>query len=269
MNDIIQELNDMRYLNWARTRKSSGTAGSFLKSYDDTGKKKKYYKLSDSDPVKGIIGHECINEIVVQRLLDFFGIEHLEYTLIHAMVTVDGRDYETYLCRSEDYKEADESKIPLEDYFIMNRENGETPFDFCSRMGWEKYVYEMFLIDYLVLNRDRHGANIEVLRNSKTKAVRLAPLFDHGLCLVCRCHTEDELNDFDVMEDRRVQAFVGTNSTLENVRSIPNSFLKELPDLTETDLDQIFEGLETIIGSAYIVKMKSMIWGRWGALDRI
>ena len=185
------------------------------------------------------------------------------------MVNVEGKDYETYLCRSEDYKDADESKIPLEDYFIMNRENGETPFDFCKRMGWEKYVYEMFLIDYLVLNRDRHGANIEVLRSSKNKTVRLAPLFDHGLSLVCRCHTEDELNDFDVMEDRRVQAFVGTNSTLENVRSIPKSFLKRLPKPAETDLDKIFEDIDTIIGSAYIVKMKSMIWERWGALGRI
>ena len=58
MRDVIYELTDMRYLSWAKTRKSSGTAGSFLKSYDDTGKKKKYYKLSDSDPVNGITGHE-------------------------------------------------------------------------------------------------------------------------------------------------------------------------------------------------------------------
>ena len=94
----------------------SGSAGSFLKSYDDTGKKKKYYKLSDFDPVKGIIGHECVNE--------------------------------------------------------------------------------MFVIDYLVLNRDRHGANIEILRDLKTKTVRPAPLFDHGLSLVCRCHTSEELNFF-------------------------------------------------------------------------
>lgn len=44
MNDIISDLQDMRYLNWTRTRKSSGTAGSFLKAYDDSGKKKKILK---------------------------------------------------------------------------------------------------------------------------------------------------------------------------------------------------------------------------------
>jgi hypothetical protein len=269
MKDIIYELNDMRYLNWTKTRKSSGTAGSFLKSYDESGKKKKYYKLSETDPVNGIIGHECVNEIVVQRLLDFFGIEHLEYTLVHAQVTIEGKDYETYLCESEDFKRADESKISLEDYYAINKEEGESPLGFCRRMGWEKYVYEMFFIDYLVLNRDRHGANTEVLRDTKTKNVRLAPLFDHGLSLVCRCHTQEELKDFDVLKDRRVQSFVGSSSTLENAGIIPKTFFDGLPKLEETDFDKIFEGLDTVIGCGFIEKMREMIWGRWCSLGCI
>ena len=54
MTDIIKELQDYRYLSWTKTRKYSGTAGSFLKAYDDTGDTKKYYKLSDYDPMKGM-----------------------------------------------------------------------------------------------------------------------------------------------------------------------------------------------------------------------
>lgn len=269
MKDIIYELNDMRYLSWAKTRKSSGTAGSFLKSYDDTGKRKKYYKLSDSDPVHGITGHECVNEIVVQRLMDLFGIEHLKYTLIHALVTIEGKDYETYLCESDDYKNADEGKVSLEDYYSMKKISGESPFEFCKRMGWEQYIYEMLFIDYLVLNRDRHGANIEVLRDLKAKTVRLAPLFDHGLSLVCRCHSKDELDAFDVLEDRKVQAFVGTSSTFENVNLIPKSFFEKLYKLNEADLDSIFEGLDAIIEKEYIDKMRSMIWERWCKLGYI
>ena len=76
MNDIIHEIQDMRYLKWTRTRNSSGTAGSFLKSYDNTGKRKMYYKLSDYDSRKGIVSHECVNEIIAQRLLDILEIEH-------------------------------------------------------------------------------------------------------------------------------------------------------------------------------------------------
>ena len=269
MNDIITELHDMSYLNWTKTRKSSGTAGSFLKAYDDTGKKKKYYKLSDYDQLNGIVGHECINEIVVQRLLQKLGIKHLEYTLVHAAVRIDGKEYETYLCESEDYKEPGESKLSLEDYYAMEKEKDESPLEFCNRKGWDTYIYEMTVIDYLVLNRDRHGANIEVLRNPKKKADRLAPLFDHGLSLVCRCHTLQELEHYDVLEDKRIQSFIGTSSALQNVRIVPKSFLKRLPKLTENDIADIFEGLEDIIGEAYINKMHDMIWKRWCSLDSI
>ena len=269
MKDVIIELQDMRYLNWAKTRKSSGTAGSFLKSYDDSGRTKIYYKLSDYDPVKGIVGHECVNEIVVQRILWLLGIEHLEYRLIHAMVRIENQDYETWLCASEDYKREGESKIALEDYYVMEKAADESPMDFCKRMGWEKQIYGMLVIDYLVLNRDRHGANMEVLRDSKNQKVRLAPLFDHGISLVCRCHNAEELKKYDVLEDKRVQFFVGTNSVLQNVRMVPKEFLNQLPKLKKTDLTSVFEGLEDVIGNEYVLKMQEMIWKRWCELDHI
>lgn len=269
MKDIIKELQDLSYLNWAKTRKSSGTAGSFLKSCDDTGNKKKYYKLSDYDPVKGIIGHECVNEIVVQRLLRLLQIEHLEYTLIHALVRIDDRIFETYLCESESFRKESEAKIPLEDYYQMEREEGESPFDFCRRKGWEKYLYEMLLTDYLVLNRDRHGANIEVLRDEKKKTVRLAPLFDHGLSLLCRCHSADEVDRFDVLEDKKVQSFVGTSSTLENLKLIPGKFLEKIPPLKEEELYGLFEELDGVIGVNFIDKMRDMIGKRWCSLGHI
>lgn len=51
--------------------------------------KKIYYKLSNYDSEKGIIGHECVNEIIVDRLLSILGVEHLEYQLIHADIEID------------------------------------------------------------------------------------------------------------------------------------------------------------------------------------
>jgi len=266
MKDIITDLQDMRYLSWTKSRKSSGTAGSFLKSYDDSGKVKKYYKLSDFDPVRGIVGHECVNEIIVQRLLSHLKIRHLEYRLIHAVINIEGKDYETWLCESDDYKSGDESKIALEDYYLLNRMDGETPFSFCIRNGWAEEIYGMLLIDYLVLNRDRHGANLEVLRSRKDKSVRLAPLFDHGLSFVCRCHDKSELKVFDVMEDRPVQAFVGTGSTLTNIGLVPEDFINKLPPIDENTLDKVLEGLEDILGNEYLQKIRKMIRERWANL---
>jgi len=168
MNRIIYEKQDMTYLSWSKIRNSSGTAGSFLKAYSMLGGKKTYYKLSNFDQMGGIIGHECVNEIIVDRLLDILGIPHLHYQLIHADVLIAGKTHEVYLCASEDFKQRGESKLALDAYWDIEHQEGESALDFCILNGWEEYIYQMLVVDFLILNRDRHGANIEVLRNSRT-----------------------------------------------------------------------------------------------------
>lgn len=59
------------------------------------------------------------DEIIVNRLLTLLGIPHLEYQLIHAKVEIDGQEYETYLCMSEDFKEPGESKIDMEEMGVL------------------------------------------------------------------------------------------------------------------------------------------------------
>ncbi len=51
----------MTYLSRLEIR-SFAAAGSFLKAYSDLGGIKTYYKLSNYDSVRGVTGHECINE---------------------------------------------------------------------------------------------------------------------------------------------------------------------------------------------------------------
>ena len=169
---VILQLQDLRYLQWTKIRHSSGTAGSFLKATARIRGERWYYKLSDYDPYRGIVGHECVNEIIADRLLTILQIPHLSYQLIHALVLVDGKEYVTWLCRSKDYRQNGESKIALDTYYQMEKREGESPLEFCFRQGWEKYISEMLLVDFLILNRDRHGANVEVLRNRQTKTIR-------------------------------------------------------------------------------------------------
>lgn len=90
-SQIVASKQDLTALPWAKARQSSGTAGPFLKSYDDLGPRKVYYKLSGYDVVNGIVGHECVDEIVVDRLLEILGVEHVAYQLMHADVFVGGQ----------------------------------------------------------------------------------------------------------------------------------------------------------------------------------
>lgn len=264
---IIKDLQDMTYLNWSVFRNSSGTAGSFLKSYSELGGKKIYYKLSNFDKKNGVTGHECVNEIIVDRLLTVLGIPHLEYQLIHADVMIDGKTHDVYMCASEDFKQRGESKIALDAYKERESLPGESALDFCIRMGWEEYIYQMLVVDFLILNRDRHGANIEILRNSRKKELYPAPLFDHGLSLLCRCQGDGAAEQFDVMEDKPCNNYIGSRSSYENILLIPADKRPKLNVLRENDREFILEGLDGVISQTFQNKIWEMIWKRWCAYE--
>lgn len=260
---IIREKQDMRYLKWSRIRQSSGTAGSFLKSYEVINGRKRYYKLSDYDPLYGIVGHECVNEIIAGRLMDVLGMPHLEYSLIHAQIVIDEKEYDTWLNASDDFKRPGESKLAIEDYYFNARYPEETTMAFAERMGWLDHIFQMIYLDFLILNRDRHGANIEVLRLADERQVRLAPFFDQGLSLLCRCHKSSEVSDYDVMSDMPVQAFFGSRSVLENLKMIPKKELSLLCKKGIGTRDGLFDGLEDILMVEYYDKIWEMISRRF------
>lgn len=262
-NRIIKDKQDLTFLQWSHIRSSSGTAGTFLKSESNLDGVKKYYKLSNYDPVKGVVGHECINEIIVDRLLTILGVDHLSYELIYADIEIEGRIHTTYLCASENFKIHGESKAPLDDYYKINANKGESRYDFCVRQGWQKYVDTMIAVDYLILNRDRHGANIEVLRNARAKTLRIAPLFDHGLSLLYSCISEAEAEKFDILEDKRCNNFIGSYSCYENLQLIKDKKKIFSDQLKPHHREVIFEGLEDILSDTFKDKIWNMIYERY------
>lgn len=267
MSEVINELQDLTYLKWEKIRHSSGTAGSFLKSQEIVKGTKYYYKLSNYNEIDGIVGHESVNELIVARLLNYLGIEHLDYDLVHAKVVVDDREHETYFSSSKDFKKLGDSKNTFETYYELEKLKGETVIEFCRRKGWKKKIDEMMLIDFLVLNRDRHGANIEVLKSREEKTVRLAPLFDQGLSLLFNCHNDKEIMDVDVLEDKPVQSFFGGNSTFENLKLMEKENLIPVPFFDENLHKKLYEGLETVVSSIWIDTTWKMLVERRGVYE--
>ena len=261
--DIIHEKQDLTDLSWSKIRSASGMAGSFLKATSSLGGKKIYYKLSSYDSMRGVIGHECVNELIAGRLLTILGIEHLKYQLIHADIIVNEQKIETYLCASEDFKQRFEDKVALDVYYELEHEPGESPLAFCIRNGWADYIYKMLVADFLLLNRDRHGANIEVLRNTRKKTIRLAPIFDNGLSLLFSCHDENAVDAFDVMQNWAIQCFVGSRSAQENLKLIPPDALPSLNLLKESDRETILSGLNSVLPQPWLDKIWDMIDRRW------
>lgn len=261
--DIVKTKQDLTYLSWTKSRNSSGTAGSFLKAYSELGGKKIYYKLSNYDSMRGVIGHECVNELIVDRLLTTLGVGHLHYQLIYADIMVNERQQEVFLCASEDFKKRGESKIALDVFYDSEHRKGETPLEFCIRKGWAGYIYTMLAVDFLILNRDRHGANIEVLRDSRKHTVRLAPLFDHGLSLLFSCLSDEMVDKYDVMEDRLTNTYIGSRSTLENLQLIPRGQFPKLSSLQPEHRSFLMQDLDGVISQNLQDKIWDMIWKRW------
>lgn len=266
---VIREKQDLTFLKWAHIRSSSGTAGTFLKSGSLLDNVKKYYKLSNYNPGQGVIGHECINEIIVDRLLTILGVEHLSYELILADIEVEHRTFTTWLCASEDFKERGESKIALDDFYRTNADRGESHYDFCVRNGWRKYIDTMLAVDYLILNRDRHGANIEVLRNSRKRILRIAPLFDHGLSLLFSCRTQEDAAGFDVLEDKPCQNFIGGHSCYDNLNLIRDKKGVFPHALHADDREKLFEGLEGTLPEIFFDQIWKMIFGRYTIYENL
>ena len=262
MAKIILKQKDLRNLKWTNIRSSSGTNGMLLKAYDITKKGKVYYKISCFNSADGFTGHECINELIVDRLLNILKIDHLDYTLVNSKILIEEKEYDTYICFSNDFKNKDERKIPFDVFYKTNKLNNESIEDFFKRNGWEKYLYSMILVDYIIMNRDRHGANCEILK-SKYGNIRVAPLYDHGISLLFSCHTKREIEEFDVLRDYPAQTILNTKSTKENLNIIPKEFFQNLNKLTYSDKDEIMNDLHYIITKEHADKIWQMIWERW------
>lgn len=268
VQDLITEEQDLRYLKWTRIRKSSGTAGSYLKAYGTLEGSKVYYKLSCFDPLRGVTGHECVNELIVDRLLTVLGIDHLHYQLINARISIDGKEYKAWICASQDFKMKGDSKIAFDDYYDLRKDDEEDVWGFIKRMEWEDYFYNMLAVDYVILNRDRHGANVEIIK-SAANVVKPAPLFDHGLSLIYSCGSDEEAAMADPLEDKPVQCYVGGRSARGNLDLIPSDRRPKLRKLTDREYAMVFEGLEGVLSKTYLDKIGEMIQERLASYENM
>ena len=266
--DIYPKLRDLTMLDWTERGFSSGTGGMLLKAREQTGGTLWYYKASSYDGYRGVYGHECVNELVASRLMDALGVAHLRYDLIHAQIEVDGSTHQTWVSRSKSFRRKGERKLGLDTFFDLYRMEGESPLGLCERFGWSDQVQQMMAVDYLIANRDRHGANIEVLV-ARDGSFRLAPIFDCGLSLVFSCFgDEEQVRAFDPMRDVVANNYLGTRSLEENLAFVRPESIGGW-SLDQDDLDDITRGIDLALPPAHVKKIREIIWERWVHLEAL
>lgn len=252
MNDVV----DLTYLPWSIARYSSGTLGSFLKSYEEDEFGKIYYKMSHFASGQGVVGHESFNEMIAKNILCILGYDYLDYELIKAKVIINGTEYITWLTKSRDYKKTGEKKLAIENYYEINRWEKESKAEFLERAGFAKQFYNMLIFDYLIFNRDRHGANVEVLL--KDNKVRLAPIFDNGLSFLFSTYDQPQkIEEFNLLGTGVVNNWFGNMDVKENLVFASKDEIRRIVEI-KWRREGVFQGLEHC--DAVSEKLKNAIW---------
>lgn len=264
--DVVQKVQDLTHLAWSERANSSGTAGTYLKARTGVGPRAIYYKLPRYNGID-FDGHECVNEVVACRLMGLLGIDHLSYRLIHAHVVVEGREHETWVNSSKNFRRMRERKMALGAFVSLYRRGDESPYDVCRRYGWETAIKQMQLVDYLIANRDRHSSNIEVIF-SPDGTPRLAPIFDNGLSFVAPlAGDEDAIRAFDPLKRVATTNYVGSRSLEENLEhAVPVS---GIGSLSEGNRDVLLAGLEAAAPAYLLDKMWQIVWERWQCYEAL
>lgn len=180
----------------------------------------KFYKASTFGYEQGFIGHEAINEVIVSHFLSLIGVPHIEYSLEEMEISTDYGTFNTYVSVSKEFKNG-RSVIHYEDFEKQEKPTGMSSIDFIKKIGQSEYVYQMLFADYCIINRDRHGANIDLFSESE-----FVPLYDNGLSFVAPClNNESAVSKFMPMRDYRVNNYIGSRSLKENLLLIPKGFL--------------------------------------------
>ena len=251
---------NLKHLTWKQSAGSVASDGVYLKAEEIIDGVKYYYKLSNYDSYQGVFGHETVNELIAYRLGKSLGFNIPECELHRSEIRIDGKEFVAYVYVAKSFKPTQTSREAFDKFYEQNRiTSEESPLDFCKRYGWEDDIFKMFIFDYLIINRDRHGANLEVFKNGGNA---LSPLFDNGVSFVFLYTDNDsDLDTFDDLADLPGNNFIGTRSLRKNLDFIDKKLaFNDLPD----DLEhQLFSGIEGILPEQYFKKNMSIITKRW------
>lgn len=258
--DILKKvlvMLDLTRLDWGvYPINSPGIGGSYLKCAEG----EIFYKLSVGDPKGGIYGHEAVNECIISDILDMLGIPHIKHFGERAKIKLGGKITETFVCMSENFLHRGESKLGLDIYYELTAREGENVLGFCHRSGFAEDIDRLLLSDFLFINRDRHGANIEVYKSGGV--MRIVPAFDNGLSLVAPLQNNIErIAKFDPMTDCTVNNFIGDRSLFSNLKNISKPVSVNL--LTEKNIIDTVDDYGEYLSEVHIQKIIEIIHGRY------
>ena len=243
--------NDFEYTEFmeASFSKSSNTilSESSLKTPNNTtdGMLKKAWIIENGTRylLKGGYKNELLqpfNEVLASEICKRLGFDHVEYTLAiykdmvvskcPCFITKDTEFITGHQIRNDMPRHG--TLEDYEDYIHILEKNGIKN----ARIEMEN----MFLLDFLIMNEDRHLNNFGIIRDVNTlKWMKCAPIFDNGQSLNIEYYDEEELH---ISGEGRffyeVKPFDEMIKVVKDLKRIPLNALDDLPEWFDELLHQ-------------------------------
>ena len=160
------------------------TDGTFPHTWKFSTNGIKFIKAGSKYTLGGInSGREPYSEYYASEVAEYLGFEHVEYKIRYHSRSDGNIDVVTECdCyNSEDIGAVTASKLGLTSY--------EDVLEYCRRISKEEFdkCLDMYFLDCLLLNTDRHFGNIEFRFDTSTLEIKgLVPIFDNNYALLPR-----------------------------------------------------------------------------------
>ena len=180
------------------------------------------------------------NEVLASEICDRLGFDHVKYTLDTYKDTVVSKcpcfitkNTELITCHQiRNNMDRYDSTKDYEEYIKILEEHGI--IDARTQME------NMFILDFLIMNEDRHLNNFGIIRDVNTlKWLKCAPIFDNGQSLNTLYYDENELHNSG--EGRffyEVKPFDEIIKIVKNLKRIDIDKLNDLPEWFDNLLHQ-------------------------------
>lgn len=181
--------------------------------------------------VKGIYApsrEEPINEWLASRICERLGFYHCNYT-----IDIVGNKL---VSKCEDFITSDEEIITAYDIFNSEKKpNNVSDYEHYINVleknnvkNARENVENMFILDYIIMNIDRHIKNFGVIRNVNTlKWLRTTPIFDNGESMQC-----DKLTN-------EISFNNGEGKFFSNINKDYDDMLKYIKNIDRIDVDKL------------------------------
>ena len=187
--------------------KGTGSDSTSLVSPDNTanGNLKKKWKIIDGKRVllkdsSAPYRQEAYNEVLASEIANRLGIPHVPYTLI--------AEHGEFCSGCEDFITPETDLVAAAQVMsAFKKRNEQSEYEFyiecCEKLGIadaREKLEQMLVLDYLIVNEDRHLNNFGLIRNAVTlEWVGVAPLYDNGNSMwfnrvVSEMHADDDSN---------------------------------------------------------------------------